>query len=357
MKIRALDLKKYRRRLRTPMVTAHGPITEREGFLVRVRLTGGMEGFGEAAPLPGYWPDDLEQTEQSLDLIAPGLTGTPLPESPANIDSLVSSIIPSANPSARFALETAFCDLASRAAGLPLARWLNDRADTGVEVNYLAGTDPDWDEITRAMDAGGYHTLKLKLSGDSAADTERLRQARRRLGDHVKIRVDANGVWDLDSAASQIDRLAQFDIEYIEEPLRSFDINNYRRLRELSGVAIALDESLAAAPNPGEVAASGSCDVLVLKPALLGGMFKTRQLVSTAAAAGTDTVITTMMETEVGTAAALHLAAAVTPGRACGLDTLRLFDGVQQNLTVRNGFINLPDGTGLGADLLRWSNS
>jgi o-succinylbenzoate synthase len=356
MKIRGLDFKKYRRRLRTPLATTHGFITEREGFLVRVHVGGGLAGFGEAAPLPGYSPDDMDLTEQFLDQVAAGLTGCPLPDSPANIETLVSSIIPSSNPSSRFALETAFCDLASRAAGLPLARWLNKDAIGSVEVNYLAETNPDWQKIARDVESRGYGTLKIKLSGDASADVERLRQARRRLGTDIKIRVDANRAWDFKTARQVIDLLGQFDIEYIEEPLRNFGIENYQRLRGQTGAAIALDESLANVPDPGEVAAAGCCDVLVLKPALLGGLFKTLQLVSLAAEAGTDIVVTTTLETEVGTAAALHLAAALAPRRACGLDTLRLFDGGQQDLAVSDGGIDLPDEPGLGAGLSQWSH-
>ena len=355
VKIRGLDFKKYQRRLRTPLATTRGVISEREGFLLRVRLTGGLEGFGEAAPLPGYSPDDMDRTEQVLERIADGLTGKSFSGIPENIDALVSSIVPSSNPSARFALETAFCDLASRAAGLPLARWMNERANGRVGVNYLAGTNPDWHVVSREVEDRGYRALKIKLSGESAADTETLRQARLHLGGRIRIRLDANRAWDFETATRAIDRLGHFDIEYIEEPLRDFAIEFYRRLRGQTGVAIALDESLATVPDPAEVAAAGCCDVLVLKPALLGGLFKTRQLVSRAETAGTDAVITTALETEVGTAAALHVAAASAPVRTCGLDTLRLFDGFQQDLAVRNGYISLPAGPGLGAGPLQWS--
>src|SRR5205823_5740195 len=98
-----------------------------------------------------------------------------------------------------------------------------------------------------------------------------------------------------------------------------------------------------------------AADLLVLKPIPLGGVGSVSSCVHAAHAAGVRTVITTSIDTGVGTAAALHLAAALAPEEAHGLATLDLLENdlISTPLPIENGFMRLPDGPGLGVDLDR----
>jgi O-succinylbenzoate synthase len=137
--------------------------------------------------------------------------------------------------------------------------------------------------------------------------------------------VDANGAWDVDTAVAQIPLLdkAAGGLEYVEQPCRTVD--ELAAVRRRVDVRIAADESIRRAEDPLRVALAGAADIAVLKCAPLGGV---RRALQVAEAAGLPCVVSSALETSVGLAAELALAAALPElDFACGLDTLSLLEG------------------------------
>lgn len=174
----------------------------------------------------------------------------------------------------------------------------------------------------------GCRTAKVKVADHPQSLTEdlaRVEAVRDALGPNGAIRVDANGVWDIDTAIAHIRQLdkAAGGLEYVEQPCRT--IEELAAVRRQVDVRIAADESIRRAEDPLRVAVAGAADVAVIKCTPLGGV---RRALQVAEAAGLPCVISSALETSVGLAAQLALAGALPElDFACGLGTLSLLEG------------------------------
>jgi O-succinylbenzoate synthase len=184
-------------------------------------------------------------------------------------------------------------------------------------------------ERAHAIVAGsGCGTAKVKVADhpDSLAeDIARVEAVRDAIGPAGAIRVDANAVWDVDTAVANIRSLdkAAGGLEYVEQPCRSLD--ELAAVRRRVDVRIAADESIRRAGDPMRVAVAGAADIAVIKCTPLGGV---RRALRVAEAAGLPCVVSSALETSVGLAAQLALAGALPElDLACGLGTLALLDG------------------------------
>jgi O-succinylbenzoate synthase len=165
----------------------------------------------------------------------------------------------------------------------------------------------------------------------------------------------------VDEATAAITRLAAHGIEYVEQPVRTME--ELARVRRAVGTPIAADECVTDANAVERLAALEAADVIVVKPALRG-MRNAVAVIERARAHGLQVVVTSALDTSVGIAAALHLAATLPdPVPPCGLATAALLAGdlVREPLIPRAGSLALPRGAGLGVDLdeaavERWSS-
>jgi O-succinylbenzoate synthase len=174
--------------------------------------------------------------------------------------------------------------------------------------------------------ASGCATAKVKVAeaGQSLAqDIARVEAVRDALGRAGQIRVDANGAWSLDEAVTALTELSQFGLEYAEQPVAS--LADMAALRRRIDVRLAADESVRNADDPMKIAGLEAADIVVLKVQPLGGV---RACLEIAEACGLPVVVSSAIETSVGIAAGIALAAALPELRfACGLGTVSLLDG------------------------------
>jgi O-succinylbenzoate synthase len=172
----------------------------------------------------------------------------------------------------------------------------------------------------------GCRTVKIKVADASqvlADDVARVREARAVLGPEGRIRVDANGAWTVDEAEHAIHALAEFDLEYVEQPCATVDeLADIRSRVKYMGVPIAADESVRKASDPLAVARAGAADLLVIKAQPLGGISAALRIIGEA---GLPIVVSSALDTSVGISMGLHLAAATEPlDFDCGLATTAL---------------------------------
>ncbi len=174
--------------------------------------------------------------------------------------------------------------------------------------------------------ASGCRTAKVKVAerGQAEAqDIERVEAVREALGPGGAIRVDANGGWAVGQAARMLRRLAAFGLEYAEQPCAS--LAELAELRRLVDIPVAADESIRKAEDPLRVRAAGAADIVVLKVQPLGGV---RAALRVAEACGLPVVVSSAVDTSVGLAAGVALAAALPElPYACGLGTMSLLAG------------------------------
>ncbi len=385
----ALELTAYKFELalRQPVLTSRGPVSKRNGILVSLADSDGLVGWGQSMPLPHLSPDVLA-SELGCVLRQPGQ------QQPQTLSEFMAAAADQTH--CLSALSSAWCDLRARQSQLGLGEWLargtsladgTRPADAGTQtdgqrkINHLplsALIDPSSvaESGARARDEG-YRAVKLKIgSSDFTQDLEAVRQLRQAVGDDVKLRLDANGAWDLEAAGQHICQLAEHDIDYIEEPVSGLaELGTLEELARHSPVDIAADESIGnigdlrrALGGGRERDGTGRADrrradgrrgisVLVIKPTVLGNL---EQLLAvlTGAEQPCRVVITSAMDSSLGIACAAHFGAALAwrTGTApadiepCGLDTARLLadDLCQPGIDISHGQISLPDGHGLG---------
>lgn len=265
-----------------PMRTRFRGITVREGALLR-----GPAGWGEFAPFAEYGP--RESSRWLASAIESATVGWPAP--------------------------------------------VRDRVGVNVTVPAVGP------EQAHAIVAGsGCRTAKVKVAERGQAEADdiaRVEAVRDAIGPAGWIRVDANGGWDVDTAARMLRRLNAFGLEYAEQPCATLD--ELAALRALVEVPLAADESIRKASDPMKVRAAGAADIVVLKVAPLGGV---RPALQIAEACGLPVVVSSAVDSSVGLAAGVALAAALPElDYDCGLATMSLLtaDVTSDPLTAVDG--------------------
>jgi L-alanine-DL-glutamate epimerase-like enolase superfamily enzyme len=274
---------------------------------------------------------------------------------------------PGVGPALRAAVATARVDALARAAGRTAAAWLVQGAAPGsplrfllsppassMAVNALVGiADPE----VAAAEAGrlvetGYTCLKLKGGAEAAgALVRRVAAVRESVGPLTSLRLDFNGALDEDTASTLLVALEPYRLEYVEQPIPALaGVEAMARLRRRVATPLAADESVTDLAAVHALAVAGAVDVLVVKPARVGGLAEAARIVDLALATDTRVTVATLVESGVGVAAALHLAALVPGDRAHGLSTAGLLasDLLTDGPTIHGGRLAVPLGPGLG---------
>ncbi len=311
-------------------VTDSRLLTAGPGLVLELRDPTGRVGRGEAAPLPGYSPDSVAECRDALEPFLDSPLALPLEADPiAAIGERVATI-PARCPAARCAADCALLDLAGQLLDRPVWQLLGGRAGTRIEANALV----DSMAAARAALAGGFTTLKLKVGRRPwPEELELLRRLRGELGDSVALRLDANRRWSVDQARAALADLAALAPEFVEEPVAAGDLP---RLGP-SPVPLAVDESLSG--ELPDLTALGRHGVVaaVLKPMLLGGLLRCRELADAARRSGLDPVVGHMNGGPIELRAATELALALAPRRACGLARHRHLCDWPRRVTPRVG--------------------
>jgi O-succinylbenzoate synthase len=228
---------------------------------------------------------------------------------------------------------------AREAANTPFPPPVRDRVPVNTTVPAV---DPRTahDLIARS----GCTTAKVKVAEagqDLAADVARVSAVRDSLGPRGAIRVDANGAWDVETAVLAVGRLdtAAGGLEYVEQPCAT--LPEMADVRRRVDVRLAADESVRTAADPLRVAGLEAADIVVVKVQPLGGVHRALEVID---AAGLPAVVSSALETSVGLAAGVALAAAMPHlPFACGLGTATLLqaDVTDRPLTPTDGHVEV----------------
>lgn len=239
------------------------------------------------------------------------------------------------------------------------------RTRIGVNATVPAVSPADVPGVLARFD--GCRTAKVKVAerGQSLDDdVARVAAVRAEMGAEARIRIDANGGWNVDEAERAAHALAEFDLEYVEQPCASVDelAEIRRRLRDWD-IPIAADESVRKAADPLRVARAGAADILVVKAQPLGGVRRALDIVQ---AAGLPAVVSSALDTSVGLSQGAALAAALPSLEFdCGLGTAALLavDVAEPRLAAAGGVIlasrvepeaELLDAHTAGSDRVAW---
>ena len=336
----SFDLAPYELPLVSPMVTSYRTIESRRGALVSLAESG-LTGWGDVCPMPGWSPHSLDELTGHLVDAASQLGSELLDDVLATLEVV---------PEARAALAGAACDLAAQRAGVPLSGLLDDRAVERVRVNASIGaasTPRAVGEASLAV-AMGFTALKLKVGAVSPdEDVARVEAIRRAIGHDIEIRLDANGAWDVDTAVATLGRLAGTGIAFCEEP--TVGIDAIAAVGARSAIPVAIDESARSLDDVSRAFDTGTIDVVVVKPQALGGPDMAMRAIDLARGVGATVVVTSMIDSAIGVAHAVHVAAAAGTEVAHGVATSSLVaDDVARALPIEDGHVLVPTLPGLG---------
>jgi O-succinylbenzoate synthase len=349
VKITGVELLRAAMPLVAPFRTSFGTQTSRDVLLVRV-VTPEAEGWGECVAMdePLY---SAEYTAGAADVLARFLVPAVMA-----LDEVTATAAGAAlarfhgHPMAKAALETAVLDAELRAARLSLARYLGadkHRVACGVSVG-IAGSVPELLDTVAGYLADGYVRIKLKI--EPGWDVEPVRAVRERFGD-ILLQVDANCAYQL-ADARRLAVLDQFDLLLLEQPLAEDDLHGHAELAGMLHTPVCLDESITSARAAADAIALRACRVINIKPGRVGGYLEARRIHDVCAAHRIPVWCGGMLETGIGRAANLALAA--LPGFTLPGDTSASARYYQHDITppfvLDQGHLPVPGGPGIGVD-------
>lgn len=347
VRVEAIELVTVPLPLAVPLRTAAGLRDHRDVLLVHVRAAE-AEGWAEcvAEPEPTYSAEFTDAAAIVLrDHLLPrawsGPTGDAVALGP-HLDAV------RGNPMARAALELAVLDAQLRAAERSLASWLGATASfvaPGAALGLHTEIDHLLAEADEALRAGAAR-LRVKVAPRRAAG--HLEALRAHVGDGVLLQADANGSFQ--EADPELDRLDAVGLACLEQPLASDDLLGSARLAARLDTPICLDEPLTSLGTIEAAIALGACEVVCLKPGRVGGWIAARAVHDRCAELGVPLWVGGMLETGVGRAANLALAALPDMALPPDLDPRGRFapDLADPRAPV-DGAVAVPDGPGTGA--------
>jgi O-succinylbenzoate synthase len=253
---------------------------------------------------------------------------------------------------AKAALEMAALDAELRSEGRPLSARLGavrEEVDCGVAVGLAPSLDALLDEVGGYL-ADGYRRIKLKVH--PGADLEPVQAVRRRFGD-VALQVDANGTYRVEDWP-RLAALDPFDLLLVEQPLPPEDLLGSAEVARRIRTPVCLDESITSAAAAATALAVGACSVVNVKPGRVGGLLEAVRVHDVCRAAGVPVWCGGMLETGLGRAANLALAALpgfTLPGDLSG--SARYFArDVTEPFVPEDGRLRVPTGPGIGVEPL-----
>lgn len=317
--------------LKTTFRVAHGASDQRHNVLVYLD-----DGVGEAAAVPYY-----DETQQG---IIEYLKAVPdLGDDLFDLEAVLSKR-PRGSRAARSAIDEALHDLWGKKLGQPLYRLLGLNPDRLPLTSFTIGmAEPE--VMAEQAKASGHPILKIKLGSDR--DEEILAAVRNATG--ARLRADANAGWSRERALQIIPRLADYGLEFIEQPLAVDDVDGFFWLkdnlrRQRVDIPIFADETAKTSHDVAKLA--GAIDGVVVKTMKSEGIREALRMIHTARAHDMQIMLSCMVETSVGVTAAAHLAPLCDYADLDG--PLLIRNDPYRGLQYDGARFALPDGPGLG---------
>jgi o-succinylbenzoate synthase len=351
MRLASIELRLIALPLVRPFRTSFGTETEKACVLVRVETVDGAVGWGESVtgPDPGFseeWNEGLWLVLREFLAPATFAAGDVEAEGMATALSGVRG-----HPMAKATLVNAVLDAELRRRGRSLASFLGaerERVECGVSVGITPPTEELVDQVAGYL-AEGYRRIKLKI--EPGTDVERV-GAVREANPGTLLSVDANAAYTLADAGTFRD-LDAYELLMVEQPLHHEDLVDHAALQGEIATDICLDESIRSAAHAAAALELGACRVVNIKQGRVGGLLEARRVHDVARAQGVPVWCGGMLETGVGRAANLALAA--LPGFTLPGDTSASARYFADDLTdpfemAPDGTMAVPDAAGIGVE-------
>ena len=354
-KITGVDVWQIRIPLAKPyhLSKVYGTLTESNCALLRLTLSSGVVGWGEADP------GGINFDGETMDSVSKYLAS----HAPQMIGQCVQEWVDQArgrehHGAGAAAIDVACYDALGRARQVPVYRLLGRQCHEQIDVLWPTSSGSADDDLSVIGDyhGRGFNTYMLKM-GDRpvSEDILRINEVMQRLPDGVAVMVDANQGWEREEALEFARETASLPLILIEQPVHASDHEGLKMIREVAGCPISVDESVV---NPDDAAAildADAADVFSVKISKNGGLANSLSIARAARDSGKRVLMNSMIELGITQAASMHLGCTLDNLMDCGhayMSTLRMADDVSDfSDWIRQGVAHIADAPGLGINI------
>lgn len=324
--------------------------TIRHHVIVWIKADNGVTGIGEACPLPFTTDDDFNRIKRVID---EDLGSSLIGKNPFDFDLLDKELdgFPLAGGTARAGVDIALHDLAGKLRDVPLYEVLGGLSRESVELAKVLGIGTPNEIAKKALQSAeqGAKAIKVKVGIEPDQDIETLKRVRDAVGDSVRIRADANTGYSVKTASQVLQKTANLELEYLEQPVSADDHEGLSQLRRQTSTPIMADESLYTLDDARSLIRHKAVDFFGLKLIKHGGIYKAKRIASLAEEYGIECVVISPWETQIGVSAGVHLVLSGSNfNHPHEIGTKELADDPVRGLVEDDGLIQFPSGPGLG---------
>ena len=335
-----------------PFVIATGTMDYAQNVLIKIYTDEGFYGTGECSAFPMI----VGETQETCLVMAREFAKILIGKDPLEIPERMNDLLGFAahNPTVKSAFDMALFDIAAKHAGLPLYQFLGGHKRI-IETDITIGIDTPENMALTAIKhkKEGCTIIKIKLGKTIKEDIERVASIRAAVGNEMTLRLDANQGWSFDDALFALGALEKYNIEFCEQPMRTWYDDRLPELNINSRIPLMADESCYNHHDARRLINSLSCKFLNIKFSKSGGILEAQKIHEVALQKGVKCMIGSMLESRLALTANLHFALASPNVVYFDLDTCllgHLVDPVIGGLTYEGFFLDVPETPGIGAD-------
>ena len=335
-----------------PFSIATGTMTHAQNVFIRVHTDAGIYGVGECSAFPFI----TGETQDTCIAMAKQFATLWQGQSPLFIEARLKQLndFTAGNTTIKSAFDMALYDIAAKKAQLPLYRFLGGIKRL-VETDITVGlASPEvMAQKAYSFKKAGATKIKIKLGKNAPEDIERVAQIREAVGPFMQLRVDANQGWTFEDAVSVLQSIEPYDIEFCEQPMRTWFDDRLPQLRKLVPIKIMADESVYGFHDARKQINSQSCDYINLKLCKTGGIFEATRMHELTANEDVPCMMGGMLESRIALTANLHFVYASPNIIFYDLDTCmlgHLTDPCVGGVYFEGYFMDVPESPGIGAD-------
>jgi len=352
MIITGVTAKKVEVPLAKPFTVSLGTITSSEIVYLKLYTDCGLCGYGEGAGVTFVTGETSDTVLGAIKLFEPILIG----QDPYAIEHIHSAMDVTlvGNGAAKAAVDIALYDLTSKAAGLPLFRFLGG-VDGRIETDITVGiNEPEVMAAEAALRVSeGFREIKVKAGAGPDRDIHSIRLIRA-AAPSAHLKVDANQGWTVANALRVMREYEKVGVEAVEQPVPYWDVAGLREIRSRANIPVMADESCFTPKDALRIASSGAADMLNIKLMKCGGLYRANQITTIAEAAGLRCMLGCMIESKLSIAAAAALKSARPNIIYADLDGFHEFNdsGIIKNaFSYDTPMLTLSERPGLGVEL------
>ncbi|WP_223068452.1 mandelate racemase/muconate lactonizing enzyme family protein [Paenibacillus caui] len=312
MKIQSIEAFRQSTPLSKPFKTALRTVWNVESIVVRITTEDGRIGWGEAPATVVITGDSLDSIQSAiLNVFTPVMIG----HNVLAYEQIFQTVHQAMHgcSSAKAAIDMAVYDLVAQYSGLPLYQFLGgykDQIETDFTVSINSPKEMGEDAVRYVQ--SGFNVLKIKVGKDPIdQDIERIKEIRSRVGNDIKIRLDANQGWQVKEAVKSIRRMEDLglNIELVEQPVKAHDLEGLKAVTDAVDTLIMADEGVFSPAHALQLLQLRAADLINIKLMKSGGIYKAQIINQMAEEYGVECMVGSMIESRVAVTAAAHFAA------------------------------------------------